>query len=286
MSTHSTTTMFSNLIESSADRFGWLKHPWVIGISLAAHVLLLGGVFWAAAGTAEPPEKKIDPKDITYIDVSEVPPPPEMPEPEPEPEKPEPQPKQPEPKQPSAPTPRPPRITPPEVTEPEKAAGTQELQPPKELAGVPEPAPSQEPVKAEDFGGRGEIGGVAGGKPPEETGSGGGGAGEGTGGTYTANMVDRTADLSNRSSVANALKRYYPENLRDAGIAGRVVVQFVVLPNGRVEGSSVRIISSSNPAFVEPTKQAVDLMRFRPAKKGSNNVRQLVRMPIEWKPES
>ena len=86
--------MLNKLPSSSGDRLGWLKHPWVIGVSIGLHALLLGGLMYlAAAGRAEAAEEEIDPEDITYIDVSEVPPPPEI-EPEPIVEEPEPAPQQ------------------------------------------------------------------------------------------------------------------------------------------------------------------------------------------------
>lgn len=279
--------MFNKLISSKADRLGWLKHPWVIGISIAVHVVLLGALLWAAAADeAEAAEDEIDPEDITYIDVTEIEPPPEMDEPAPEPEAtpPEPQPQEAAPR----PTPRAPRVTPPAVTEPDRPAGFQELQPPRELAGIPAPDASQEEVSAEDFGGRGTPGGVAGGEPPppgpppSEAGTGSGGSGADPNATYTANAVDRIAELRNRSDVARTLQRLYPSHLRDAGVGGRVVATFVIDANGRVESSSIRINSAPHPDLAEATRRALADLRFRPAQKGNRNVRQITTMPIVW----
>ncbi len=282
--------MLNKLIASSGDRFGWLKHPWVIGVSIVVHALLLGGFLWlAAADAAEAAEEDVNPEDITYIDVSEVPPPPEVEEPEPEPEPPQQQQQQ---QQTPAPTPaiRPPRVTPPAVTQPDRPAGFQELRPPREALGVPPPRPS-EAVRAEDFGGRGTPGGVAGGNPPPPAPPSGNQGGEGTGGsgvdpnaTYTANAVDRIAELRDRSELPRTMRRLYPSHLRDAGVGGRVVVQFVVTAEGRVEGSSVRVLSAAHPELGEQTRRAVADFRFRPAQKGSRNVRQLVQMAIDWQP--
>ena len=45
--------MLNKLPSSSGDRLGWLKHPWVIGVSIGLHALLLGGLMYlAAAGRA------------------------------------------------------------------------------------------------------------------------------------------------------------------------------------------------------------------------------------------
>lgn len=276
--------MLNKLPSSRGDRFSWLKHPWVIAISLGLHALLLGGLMWlAAAEQAEAAEEEINPEDITYIDVSEVPPPPEI---EPEPiveDEPAPEVETPAP----APTPRQPR-TPQPVTEPERPAGFQELQPPREVLGVPPPQPSQEAVRAEDFGGRGTPGGVAGGNPPppgppaSESGTGTGGGGVDPNATYTANAVDRVAEVRDRAGVARAAQRLYPSHLRDAGVGGRVVATFVVDANGRVEPGSIRIGSSPHPDLAEQTRRLLTETRFRPAQKGNRNVRQLVSMPIVW----
>ena len=293
--------MLNKLPASSGDRFGWLKHPWVIGVSILLHALLVGGFMWlAAADSAQAAEEEIDPEDITYIDVSEIPPPPEVEEPEPmEPEpiverEPAPRQEQVAQRSPAPPAPRTPRVTPPAVTAPDQPAGFQELRPPREAIGVPPPTTAP-PVRAEDFGGRGTPGGVAGGNPPPpsppSSGSTGTGSGGGTGGTgadpnqtYTASAVDRVAELRNRGDLATAMRRLYPSHLRDAGVGGRVVAQFVVNAQGRVEASSIRIISAAHPDLGEQTRRAVADFRFRPAQKGSSNVRQLVQMAIDWQP--
>ena len=279
--------MLNKLIASSGDRFGWLRHPWVIGVSIAVHAVLLGGLLWlAVADDAQAAEDELDPEDITYIDVSEVPPPPDVEEPEPQPEPPRPQ----EQTAAPAPAPRQPRVTPPQVTQPDRPAGFQELRPPREALGVPPPT-NQPPVSAEDFGGRGTPGGVAGGNPPppsppaaETGGSGTGGSGVDPNQTYTANAVDRVAELRNRGDLATAMRRLYPSHLRDAGVGGRVVAQFVVTAEGRVESGSIRIISAAHPDLGEQTRRAIADFRFRPAQKGNRNVRQLVQMAIDWRP--
>ena len=270
--------MFTKLIASSGDRFGWLKHPWVIGLSIGVHIVLLGALLWAAAAKeAEAAEEEIDPADITYIDVSEMPPPPEVDEPD-----------MPEPivEEEPRPSPVPPRVTPPQVTQPDRPAGFQELQPPREVLGVPPPPPGQESVEAEDFGGRGTPGGVAGGEPPppgpppSTAGTGEGDPNQ----TYTANAVDRIAEVRDRSAVQRTMQRLYPTHLRDAGVGGRVVAQFVVNADGRVESSSIRIVSSAHPELGEQTRRALADIRFRPAQKGNRTVRQLVQMAIDWQP--
>ncbi len=270
-----------------------MRNPWGIGVSLLAHLLLLGGIVWAA-GTGDgerAAEDEIDPEEVTYVDVTEIPEPPEM-EPAPAAEEPErAAPDEPAParrQQERAPAPRQPRDAPEEPTSPDEPAGFQELDVPEELSGIPEPR-AQEPVSPEDVRGRGAPGGRAGGQPPEEAGGAGGeGAGAGGGGgaggdgTFVAATVDRQPELTNRDAIARMLQRLYPERLRDMGVEGRVVVQFVIDANGRVEMGSVQILSSSNDAFTRPARQVLGDMLFRPARVGGQNVRMLTQMPITF----
>ena len=214
--------------------------------------------------------------------MTQIPPPPE---PEPELEPPPEQPRQATPTPPRA-APRQPRVRPP-TPNPNEVAGTQELMTPPAVTGIPDPDVAAPPVKAEDFGGRGALGGTAAGTPPPAppattTGSGGGGgSGDGTG-TYSSTMVDRRAELTNREQIARRLQQLYPPLLRDAGVTGTVSVQFVVTPEGRVDLNSVKILSSSHEAFAEATRQVMKDLRFSPARVGDTKVRMLTVMPVKW----
>ena len=74
----------------------------------------------------------------------------------------------------------------------------------------------------------------------------------------------------------------YPELLRQAGIQGRVVLEATVDTTGRVELVSVTIVSATNPAFVEPARQALLATLFRPAEVGGQRTRMRVRIPFEF----
>lgn len=74
----------------------------------------------------------------------------------------------------------------------------------------------------------------------------------------------------------------YPELLRQAGIQGRVVLEATVDTTGRVEPASVTIVSATNPAFVEPARQALIATLFRPAEVGGQATRMRVRIPFEF----
>ncbi len=74
----------------------------------------------------------------------------------------------------------------------------------------------------------------------------------------------------------------YPASLRDSGVEGQVLAQFVVNESGRYEGGSLKILSSSNPAFTAAVKDALPRMRFSAAQIGGKKVQQLVQMPFQF----
>jgi protein TonB len=74
----------------------------------------------------------------------------------------------------------------------------------------------------------------------------------------------------------------YPSSLRDSGVEGQVLAQFVVNESGRYEGGSLKILSSSNPAFTAAVKDALPRMRFSAAQIGGKKVQQLVQMPFQF----
>lgn len=72
----------------------------------------------------------------------------------------------------------------------------------------------------------------------------------------------------------------FPLALRQAGIEGNVVAQFVVRPDGTVDRTSVRIMSSSHPGFVDPVRDAIPALRYQPARIHGRAVSQLVQQPF------
>jgi periplasmic protein TonB len=74
----------------------------------------------------------------------------------------------------------------------------------------------------------------------------------------------------------------YPSSLRDSGVEGEVVAQFVVGENGRYQSGSLNIIRSSNSAFTAAVKEALPRMRFSAAQIGGQKVAQLVQMPFQF----
>ncbi len=76
---------------------------------------------------------------------------------------------------------------------------------------------------------------------------------------------DTPPTLRNRSQIMQLLQRYYPRNLKDAGIGGRVELWLYVNEQGRVEKSEVKT-SAGNPLLDEAAQRVAAEMQFTPAK--------------------
>lgn len=92
---------------------------------------------------------------------------------------------------------------------------------------------------------------------------------------YAAEQVEKQVE----AAPGNIPPRY-PEALRNAGVEGKVIAQFVVDEAGRAEEGSVRFIRGDNVLFEDAVRTALRRMRFVPAEVGGRKVRQLVQMPF------
>jgi TonB family protein len=89
--------------------------------------------------------------------------------------------------------------------------------------------------------------------------------------TFTVFEVDAMVERY-ESTAAPA----YPSDLAEAGVEGMVRATYVVDATGRVDTTTIRIISSDHPRFTTSVQTALGEMRFRPAKRRGQAVRQLV----------
>jgi protein TonB len=104
--------------------------------------------------------------------------------------------------------------------------------------------------------------------------------------------LDLITDTGGRSSewrgseaimrVVTQVKPRYPESLRNAGIDGRVLVQFNVDTLGAVDPASIRILSSTHDLFTRAVRDALGGFRFRPAEVDGHRVVALAEMPFEF----
>lgn len=225
-----------------------------IALSVAAHLLLVGGLAFASLRPPAPAA----PAEI----VIPLPPLVEAPPPAP-----------PEPAAPQAPALEPKRgdfevVRPPE-TVPER---------------LPQLDPGAAPVDPRALSAIGEPGDVIGPPTPEvplsgsRSGSGAGGEPEVIG----AEELGVAPVVRNAAEVRRLLERLYPAAARDAGLAAEVRVQMVVNTDGTVDPASIVIVSASDPRFAEPARRAAERFRFAPANLMGEPVRVLVSLPIRW----
>lgn len=99
----------------------------------------------------------------------------------------------------------------------------------------------------------------------------------GGGSAVDERLVDRAPRLLGR-----ALEPTYPASLRDAGVQGRVVVQFVVDTLGRAELADLQVIETPHPLFVDAVRAALARYRFSVGEAGGRKVRTRVQIPFEF----
>jgi TonB family protein len=89
--------------------------------------------------------------------------------------------------------------------------------------------------------------------------------------TFTMFEVDATVERYPGTGAP-----VYPSELARAGVEGAVRVTYVVDTMGRVDTTTIRIMSSDHRLFTTSVQAALGEMRFRPAKRRGQPVRELV----------
>jgi periplasmic protein TonB len=105
-----------------------------------------------------------------------------------------------------------------------------------------------------------------------------GGPLRGVGDVRDAATVDRAPRLTGR-----ALEPRYPPVLRDAGIEGHVLAEFVVDTLGRAELATLRFPELSNALFGDAVREAITRYRFTPGEMAGRKVRTRVAVPFEFR---
>jgi protein TonB len=176
-------------------------------------------------------------------------------------------------KPPEAPPPPPP---PPEnvvVSANPPPQGFQVVTPPENIPTEIPPVNLNEHFDPKDFTGKGVEGGIAtgvvGGTGPVPI----------EGEVFLAAEVDEVPQASDPSACAPK----YPPVMQSAGIPGKVVMQFIVNTDGKVDQNTFKIVSSTHKAFEGPARDAMFRCTFRPGKSRGQPVRVLVQQPLTFK---
>ncbi|MEO8908882.1 MAG: TonB family protein [Gemmatimonadaceae bacterium] len=257
------------LIESKPD-----KKKRSAGGTILSVVLHLGILFLAIFATARAGARKAEkPREekVRFVDVKKDEPPPPPKKELPPPPKQAPKPK--------APTPKVVQVQLPKEVAPAPPKGFKVLQAPVNIPiNIPKVDLSQAITNANDFTGKGVAGGsskgVKGGTGSEgDTGK---SAGIADHGPYMEFQVEKAVQKIGGEAPE------YPSSLRESGVEGQVLAQFVVNESGRYEGGTLKILNSSNPAFTAAVKDALPRMKFSAAQIGGRKVQQLVQMPFQF----
>jgi len=220
--------MFNNLLESKPKKE---KRGGGTVTSIVLHSIVVGLAVYATANAAIQNEKPRQEK-IDFVETPKDEPPPPKDEP---------------------PPPPPPDI----VAAPPPPKGFQVLTAPVEIPDViPDIDLSKKVTDENDFSGKGVAGGVAkgveGGKAVVQSDQ-----------PYFEFQVEKPVVPAPGSTSPR-----YPDMLRQAGVEGEVLAQFVVDTTGRAEAGSLKILKSSHDLFVQSVKNALPQMKFIPAEVG------------------
>ena len=255
------------LLESNPHKKGRSAGGTIFSIVLHSLVIFLAIFATARAGTRSPEKTRAE--KVNFVAVKKEEPPPPKKEPPPPKEAPKPK--------------APPKVVHmpqmPKIVAPAPPQGFKVLPPP---VNVPTNLPAIDLSKAitneNDFSGKGVAGGSANGVKggTGKEGDTGKEAGEVHTGPYMEFQVEKQVEKIGGDAPD------YPQSLKDAGVEGEVLAQFVVGENGRYEGGSLKIMKSSNPAFTAAVKDALPRMRFSAAQIGGKKVSQLVQMPFQF----
>lgn len=243
--------------------------------SIILHVVVIFLAVFATARAGTRKAEKTRAENVRYVTVKKEEPPPPKKEPPPPPKvKQTPKPKTPEP-------PKPKLVEAPKVQAPAPPQGFKVLAPP---VAVPTKIPTVDLSKAltneNDFSGKGVAGGSASGVK--------GGTGKEGDTGKEAGTVEEKRGPYMEFQVEKPVERIggetpeYPASLRDQGITGSVLAQFVVNESGRYEPGTLKILSSSNPMFAAAVKEALPRIKFSAAQIGGKKVQQLVQMPFQF----
>ncbi len=254
------------LLESKkSDKKGRSAGGTIFSIILHSLIIFLA-IFATARAGVRKAEKPKETK-VNFVEMKkEEPPPPKKEVPKPEP-----------PKVKKAPT-QPKVVNLPKVAAPAPPQGFKIVAP---LVNIPTKLPTIDLSKAltneNDFSGKGVAGGsangVKGGTGKEgDTGKEAGGHS----GPYFEFQVEKVV-----AKIGGEAPEY-PASLKESGVEGQVLAQFVVGENGRYEPGSLKILNSSNPAFTAAVKDALPRIRFSAAQIGGRKVAQLVQMPFQF----
>lgn len=100
------------------------------------------------------------------------------------------------------------------------------------------------------------------------------GSNPGSGDSLSIRGVRAAAEVDEPAVIVHQPSPRYPPVLQQAGVEGRVLVEFIIDTTGHLEEASLRVLESSNPGFERAAGETVHRSVFRPARVHGSPVRQ------------
>jgi TonB family protein len=104
--------------------------------------------------------------------------------------------------------------------------------------------------------------------------------------TYQVARLDRKPALLNENWMKGVMERFYPNELRSAGVGGMAMIQFVIDTDGTVDPTTLKSVSASDPQFATASILVAERFLFRPGEHNGKPVRVMIQMPISWQPSA
>ncbi len=89
--------------------------------------------------------------------------------------------------------------------------------------------------------------------------------------------------VTERPRMTRPVVLVYPDSLRDGGVGGDVVVEFVVDTLGRVE-PGVRVLEAAHAGLAAPAQRTIAPARFQPGHVNGRKVRVLMTLRFQFTP--
>ncbi|MDA1080251.1 MAG: energy transducer TonB [Gemmatimonadetes bacterium] len=96
-------------------------------------------------------------------------------------------------------------------------------------------------------------------------------------GAFTLISLDSVAERDPLSAAPA-----YPRELLERNIEGSATFRFVIDSTGLVDLSTIRMMTATHQEFARAVREAMPRMRFKPAMRGADAVRQLVEQPYKF----
>ncbi|HEX7049142.1 MAG TPA: energy transducer TonB [Longimicrobiales bacterium] len=99
---------------------------------------------------------------------------------------------------------------------------------------------------------------------------------------YSPSELTSLPTFESEARARALIKESYPAPLRMAGVTGKVQLQFVVGPDGRVEPETIKVLAATASALGDAAREVAKQLRFVPGKLNGKPVRTMVALPIVY----